>query len=227
MASPTRTINTAHVAIGRAVAAGGTLDDTTLIINVFELSARITVRPKPWGALSETRALPHPELRLHRLTDGGRRHLALVEVKHELPYHFADVHQFLEDHLLDLASRLLDELAVDLGLLGLLLFLLDQLALFAGRLSSVGATGANLFRFFLRPVPLTFGIGRPVERTKGRFKTRICAVHDDMGRGCTAPATGRAQNSQRGRVGPQERIELHVSKVPCTTSELDIGKREY
>ena len=33
--------------------------------------------------------------------------------------------------------------------------------------------------------------GRPVERTTERFRTRIGAVHGDMGRGCTAPANFR------------------------------------
>ena len=47
--------------------------------------------------------------------------------------------------------------------------------------------------------------GRPLERTTERFRTRIGAVHGDMGRGCTAPATGRAHLSPRGCGRPQER----------------------
>ena len=78
MASPIHTINKTLVTTGRAVAAGGTLDDTTLIINVFEISERIIVRLKPWGALSEMPALPDPELRLSiasRMTAAATSHL--------------------------------------------------------------------------------------------------------------------------------------------------------
>ena len=65
--------------------------------------------------------------------------------------------------------------------------------------------------------------GRPVERTTERFRTRIGAVvHGDMGRGCTAPATGRAHLSPRGCGRPQERQSerLHrrniASRLPVT-----------
>ena len=47
--------------------------------------------------------------------------------------------------------------------------------------------------------------GTPVQRTTERFGTRIGAVHGDMGRGCTAPAAGRAYLCPRGCAGPQER----------------------
>ena len=62
--------------------------------------------------------------------------------------------------------------------------------------------------------------GRPVERTTERFRTRIGAVHGDMGRGCTAPATECAHLSPRGCRRPQERQSdrLHrrniVSRLP-------------
>ena len=57
--------------------------------------------------------------------------------------------------------------------------------------------------------------GRPVERTTERFRTRIGAVHGDMGRGCTAPATGRAHLCPRGCGRPQERQSgrLHRRKL--------------
>ena len=80
-------------------------------------------------------------------------------------------------------------------------------------MGSVGATGANFFLFFERPMPLTFGIGRPVERTKERVRTRIGAVHGDMGRGCTAPATGRVHLRPRGCARPQERKSDRFSLV--------------
>ena len=77
------------------------------------------------------------------------------------------------------------------------------------RLVVDGATAETCDRF-----------GRPVERTTERFRTRIGAVHGDMGRGCTAPATGRAHLCPRGCGRPQERQSgrLHrrniVSRLP-------------
>ena len=67
--------------------------------------------------------------------------------------------------------------------------------------------------------------GRPMERTTEPSRTRIGAVHPavhgEMGRGCTAPATGRAPHlSPRGCRRPQERQSgrLHkrniVSRLP-------------
>ena len=55
--------------------------------------------------------------------------------------------------------------------------------------------------------------GRPVERTTERFRTRIGAVHGDMGRGCTAPATGRVYLRPRGCARPQERKSDRLSWV--------------
>ena len=83
-------------------------------------------------------------------------------------------------------------------------------------MGSVGATGANVFLFFVRPMPLTFGInGRPVERTTERFRTRIGTVLGDMGRGCTAPPNpGAARDAARTRrkPGPHFRIRLYTGQ---------------
>ena len=45
--------------------------------------------------------------------------------------------------------------------------------------------------------------GSPVERTKERLRTRIGAVHEDMGRACTAQVLTHTHPNPRGHRAPQ------------------------